>query len=316
MDWNWYFGALAQSAAAIVGIFGAFIITKILTNQSTHAQKSNRAKEVLAESQRVVDSANDLSIGWYLERCIEDELDDLNSLLETDDTLPPETYYDKLNFPYLLERKRAVEIIQNAIEHRRRRIAYEGKKRREAEERAKASPLARALHLEPLYHPPTALDGLRSVNVQNQVEQEREAIDTVIRDARHQIRVVNDFLDTVRGNPESSPQITYTLLLVAVLFFAGVIYPLSFLPTPIDGSFEITLAAFWPLLLSLKGALLAIVSVVFMSVLVMFFWLNISLRYSKKMIDELSLFTTLGRYSQHFEIMDKNERSGAAAHDG
>jgi len=34
MDWNWYFAALSQSAAAIGGIFGAFIITKVLTNQT------------------------------------------------------------------------------------------------------------------------------------------------------------------------------------------------------------------------------------------------------------------------------------------
>jgi len=33
-DWNWFFSSLSQSSAAIVGIFGAFIITKILSNNS------------------------------------------------------------------------------------------------------------------------------------------------------------------------------------------------------------------------------------------------------------------------------------------
>ena len=315
MDWNWYFGALAQSAAAIVGIFGAFIITKVLSNQSNFAQKSNRAKELLAESQRVVDSANDLSIEWYLERKIEDELDDLNDRFEDDDTLPAETYYDKLNFPHFLDRERAIAIIKDAAEERRRRIAKEEEqKRREAEERAKAGPYGLPNRLD--FNPSMALNGIRNSNVQNQVEREREAINTVIRDARHQVRALNDFLDTIRGNPEFSPQITYTLLLVAILFFSGVIYPLSFLPMPMDGAFELSFAAFWPLLFSLKGALLAVVSVVFMSVLGMFFWLNLSLRYADSLVDDLSRFTTLGSYSQYFEIMEKNERAGAAAHDG
>jgi hypothetical protein len=33
-DWNWFFSSVAQFAAAIVGIFGAFIVTKTLANQS------------------------------------------------------------------------------------------------------------------------------------------------------------------------------------------------------------------------------------------------------------------------------------------
>lgn len=313
MDWNWYFGALAQSAAAIVGIFGAFIITKILTNQSTFAQKSNRAKELIAESQRVVDSASDLDIDWYLEQRIEDELDELNDLFKIDDALPPEAYYDKLNFPLLLDRERAIGIIKDAGEQRRQRIAYdEERKRRAAEVGAKAGLFDRAFHLEL----PTALDGIRDANARSQVVREREAIDAVARDAKHQIRVVKDFLGTIRGSPESSPQITYTLLIVKLLFFAGVIYPLSFLPMPIDGTLQLSFAAFWSLLFSLKGALLALVSVAFTSILVMFFWLNLSLRYAKSVVEELSQFTALGRYSQYFAIMDTNKRAGAADLDG
>ncbi|QIB64047.1 hypothetical protein [Kineobactrum salinum] len=317
MDWNWFFGALAQSAAAIVGIFGAFIITKILTNQSAYSQKSNRAKELLAESRRIVDSANDLSIEWYLERRIADEVGDLNEILERDDSQAPEVYYDQLHFPYLLERKRALEIIANAKELRRRRIAHkEEKKRREAEERSKVGPFHQSLHLQPFPHVPDPMARITSAHVQNQTEREREAIDTVVRDARHQIRVVNDFLDSIRGNPESSPQITHTLLLVTVLFFAGVVYPLSFLPATPNGMIELSLSAFWPLLFSLKGALLAVVAAVFTAVLLMFFWLNISLRYSEELIEDLSQFTDLRRYSAYFEVMETNERAGAAAHNG
>ena len=36
MDYNWFLSATAQSTAAIVGIFSAFIITKIINNQKIY----------------------------------------------------------------------------------------------------------------------------------------------------------------------------------------------------------------------------------------------------------------------------------------
>lgn len=41
-----------------------------------------------------MDSARDLSIEWYIDRRIEDELDEFNDFLETDEVLPLEAYYD------------------------------------------------------------------------------------------------------------------------------------------------------------------------------------------------------------------------------
>lgn len=98
MDWNWFFSSLSQSAAAIVGIFGAFVITKILGNQSTFAQKLNACREVITNNQSIVDNASDLAIEWYNKRTIENELEDLSRLLEEDHSYEPEYYYDELQF--------------------------------------------------------------------------------------------------------------------------------------------------------------------------------------------------------------------------
>lgn len=64
MDWNWFFSSLAQSAAAIVGVFGAFIITKILSNQTVFSEKKNRLKELLAEAEKIKGDAQALSFDW------------------------------------------------------------------------------------------------------------------------------------------------------------------------------------------------------------------------------------------------------------
>lgn len=41
LDWNWFFSAIAQSSAAITGIFSAFIISKIINNQSSFLKSNN-----------------------------------------------------------------------------------------------------------------------------------------------------------------------------------------------------------------------------------------------------------------------------------
>jgi len=44
VDWNWFFSALAQSTAAIVGLIGAFVFTKIVNNQAAFAVKRNKSR--------------------------------------------------------------------------------------------------------------------------------------------------------------------------------------------------------------------------------------------------------------------------------
>lgn len=313
IDWNWFFSALAQSAAAIVGIFGAFVITKILNNQAAFSQKKNRANEVLAGCQRVVDSANDLAFDWYNKRNIERELKKLDDLLEDDDSKSPEQVYDELRFPIFYERSKAISTIGLLIERRRQRIERERQeKERKAAERRALGPMG-------FFEPDTMqqlIPDLPNYGLEVNLEKERDAIDQVIRDARHQARMAADILDAVTGNPESSPQITFALALVTILFYIGVIYPLSFMPMPQNAEITLTLSAFWSLITSIKGVLLLVVSLVFTSILVVFFWLNANLRYSKELLSQLDDFTSIDAYSPYFAIMEENERAGSAAAGG
>ncbi len=45
-DWNWFFSAFAQCGAAIIGIFGAFIISKILNNTNSFHELQNELKNI------------------------------------------------------------------------------------------------------------------------------------------------------------------------------------------------------------------------------------------------------------------------------
>lgn len=39
-DWNWFFTSISQSAAAIVGLLGGFIINKILSRETEFEQNN------------------------------------------------------------------------------------------------------------------------------------------------------------------------------------------------------------------------------------------------------------------------------------
>jgi len=64
MDWNWFFSAVAQSMAAIVGLIGAFVTTKILSKESLFKKRQNTALDFTQKSLslRTVYSADEQNI--------------------------------------------------------------------------------------------------------------------------------------------------------------------------------------------------------------------------------------------------------------
>ncbi len=77
IDWNWFFSSLAQSVAALVGIFAAFIITKIISNQSEFQRKNSRLRELLSVSAKYRDALSYRSFDWYNEHTLNDALNEL-----------------------------------------------------------------------------------------------------------------------------------------------------------------------------------------------------------------------------------------------
>lgn len=314
MDWNWFFSSLSQSSAAIVGIFGAFIITKILSNQASYSEKINKCRDTLTKCKRVVDSAEGLYFNWYNRHTNSRQFEKLDELLETEEYLSPKQYYDQLDFSSFSSREEILQKIEEFLSANKKRKEQE---REEARQRA-AIYQKHNLGLGYLEAAPMRLANFSplSVGLGDNLQKEREAIDNIVRDARHHMRLASNMLDSIKGNPESSPQITYALALVTMLFFIGVIYPLSFMPANPEGSFNLSLSAFFTVLFTIKGAFLAALSAIFGAVLVMFFWLNISLIHSSETIQELEKYKTISSYSDYFSIMEENERLGAAIHDG
>lgn len=309
-DWNWFFSSVAQSAAAIVGIFGAFIVTKILANQAAFAERSLRIQELITQGQKLVEDSGRLSFDWYHRNDNAAELEKLEKLLEEDDSQTPEALYGKLRFSPYIPRADAIAIVARAKSLREERIEREREeKRRELEQARSRGFSGIATHMDS-----ALLRGVSSPRLLMgpQLDKEREEIDSLYTEARHHVRLVSDFYAIVSPNPESSTVITTSLALILTLFFAGVIYPLSFMPLPTDWKPAISLAEIPSFIFSLRGALLVVVSLLFTTMLVMFFVMNIRLKYPADKLERLVQFKHLSAYSQYFANREANAEQRAS----
>lgn len=295
MDWNWFFSSAAQSAAAIVGIFAAFIITKIINNQSEFSKKKGNIKELISKSIRLEDEEKSRYFDWYNKHTLNSALEKVERKIEEDEEIQPaETYYSELNFPEFIDREIVINKINEKIDSHKTKLK---------QTHSKLTPgmamvtQASVLRLDP------------SLAIIDKLNEERDLINQHINDTNHHIRDLKTFLDNIKSNPESSPLINFSIISVGILFFVGVIYPLSFLPLSVDSELSISVYAFWDILFSLKGSWLFAVSFIFTSILIVFLVINVRMKYSYTDIEKLELYSHIENYSKYFKIMQDNRSS-------
>ncbi|HEX7723677.1 MAG TPA: hypothetical protein VF397_16065 [Pyrinomonadaceae bacterium] len=258
IDWNWFFSSLAQSVAALVGIFAAFIITKIINNQAEFQRKNTRLKELLSLSAKFRDALSDRSFDWYNERRLEYALERLEDVAEDEDFKNSDEYYEEFKFPPYVPRSEVLKKIDEKI----------------SEQTAKRNPPPRPRN-DFSYMAFRDVDSIRfrtqlDERIRENVNEEGERIRALILEIRQHIRLVKLHLAELEGNPQSSMLINLSIIGAVLLFLLGVIYPLSFLPVSIDQQIRYSIGAFVPILFSLKGFLLSSISIIFLAIIITF----------------------------------------------
>ncbi|MBD8668387.1 hypothetical protein OQ519_20945 [Pseudomonas lurida] len=321
-DWNWFFSSLSQSAAAIVGIFGAFIITKIFSNQTIFLEKKSKIKLLITQAHKISDKANSHNVAWYNKTWDAAEYEGYYKFFdekfpgaeeqnaETDEAI--KNYVDESHFSLFSEESKIIEKLKETttaicLENKERRL-----QRASILEKSKTGQPGSAIHM--LYGRQDMMQGFitqsrqRPLNALEPMPWEdlkkiRTGVQESHLDAKHHARVVSDFLDSIKGNPESPPQITYSLILVLLLFFVGVIYPLSFMPASSTPNiiFSLSLAATY--LLSLKGFFLGIISTAFTVIVMLFFYTNIKMKYPTESVNTLQKLAIPENYCENFKFL-------------
>lgn len=259
MDWNWFFSSVAQSVAALVGIFSAFITARIVSNESGFTRRNTRARETIVSTKRYRDTMSD--------------------------------------------RIARLRMIEAKIEQNSPR--------------------------------PSAMANVRFVRAQvgqeseeglrRQLDEELHSINSLVVDVRQHMRWAEMNFNEISGDPQFSAPATVFIVLTMVLFFGGVIYPLSFLPVdnakpPSWSSLSWSLLNFLYALRSLKGAILAVSSMVFVVIMVYLSYVNLSLRYDKEMLAQLHVDARPDGYPSHpkvtlgdvIELKSSSESAGVA----
>lgn len=283
-DWNWFFSSLAQSAAAIVGFFGAFIISKIVTNEAEFRRRKARIRDLLDAAENFRDRLRTRYFAWYNKHSLKQSMEDLKDRLDAakGDFKSPAEYYDAIDFSPFISRQEILRRIEGAIAARRA-------------PREPEPSLGRSLSVLHLTTP----------DISAALQKERDLIDAVIVDLQHHIRAVRSCLQEAKVHPERSSLIPWSIGAVLLLFYSGVLYPLSVLPSASPP--RLSPAALWPPALSLRSGLLAVVALVFTAIMLTFFWINHSLRHSSDDLEPLQKDSSIDTYSPYLAVTVENE---------
>jgi uncharacterized membrane protein len=301
MDWNWFFSSLAQSVAALVGVFAAFIITKIINNQATFAQQGIRTKEILSVSEKHKEAAANRYFRWYNERRMDEALKDLRELFN-EPVKSAEEYYALVAFPKYVSRADVIQKINDLLPRPIVESSHAGEEAT-GTFRKPSYPHIRMPELLP-DRQWQIFEAGKKQKLWESVQAEGEQIQNLLLEIRQHIRVVNLQIANTKDNPETSRLISFSIGSAALLFFVGVIYPLSFLPY--SSNQYLSIGGFFFILFSLKGLILTIVSTIFSTIMIVFWRVNSSLKYNDDERSKLAEAAEVRYYSGYFEIRAKN----------
>lgn len=274
MDWNIFFSSLVQCTAAIVGILGAFMISKIISREEEYYRIDENLDRLLMDINKQKEVNENLHITWY---------NDIST-----EFIRNQNVYYKLTHKLEYSEKNAEDVIRefmfspfqpvNTVKKIVKKDLKEkisknisGEEFPDAElivlyNRERDNILSELANSNSL--------AAQSVHLLNQTKQF-----TMIRNAYNVIIVANIFL-----------------------FLIGVIYPLSLLPLPAGETGNIMLFDFT----GLKTVLLGIISLVYLFVSVYFFIKNRKLVIDGNKTNELHKHLLIDNYLQAFKFYRQN----------
>lgn len=303
MDWNVFFSTISQTSGAIVGIFSAFLITKIISNQSDFSKLKNQATHNIIDSESVEAEAKSRYFDWYNRRAREKAINKMGEdFWENEKFLPLEKYISMYNFSPFDSYEEKVNAVTNKITELSERL--EEKRKREEEQRV--NPFAYSLGISQMFNDNISTY-IISPELRAQESEERELIDQLAIKVERQAKKNVALCEELKSGVDSVNLVTSSIVTVLILFFVGVIYPLSFLPWQQGKDISLSLSAFWDILFSLQGFMLFLISVIFSALMMVFLVINMKLKHSVDVIDKITHYSDISNYSPYLANYKKNK---------
>lgn len=285
-DWNWFYSALAQSAAAIIGLFAAFIFTKIINSQSEFTYKKRMLNSLFNRAQDLVEAVKNIDIESYLKNYRAVRFQELAKKYKISfKGLEPEDIYNQIGF-YAYDSK--TEVL-NAIYVKLEELKDLDKR-------------------DPHYFERLQNNSSPESKLSSQVP---DAIKEKTLQINSHIREIQSFLIENESNPESSSLIMILIPVLLVLFLMTVIYPLSFLP--VSGEIHLSISAFFEIIPTIKGGLLLVLSIAFSGIFIWFMAINVKLTYPSDLMEGIAWYSYYQSYSPYFKNYIENTKRDEVA---
>lgn len=273
MDWNWFFSSVAQSAAAIVAIFGGFVITKIINNQTEFQRKCGEVKECIRLCLRLVNEGKAVGFPFVADLSKRGGLHSVEMQIYKDSPVhDAEHYYRTTDFSVYADRQEIIDNINVLIENFKNNPN---------------NPLTRVNVV------------LNAATFDFDKRKAKESINKFIVDVKTQSLASRTLLEELKSNSYSSPLVTMMIVGIIILFYVGVIYPLSFMPMPTNQEPALSISAFLDIFFSLQGAIMSAVSAIFTLIMIAFVAINLRLKFDREDVDYLEHYSDPVVFSEY-----------------
>ncbi|UII32269.1 hypothetical protein LVD17_00260 [Fulvivirga ulvae] len=289
LDWNWFFAAFAQCAAALIAILGAFIISKLIGEGEKEEKYAKIINDLIIKYNDLTKRISARHFEWYdrstilYSRSIKDAITkgDFDEL--SDDEMIPKMRETK---PELFGTESGLELLKERIEqYKPRKIDYEGVS---------------------VTLPPMPFSDIPPNGIWDNLNEEKEVINHLEIESNTLIEKFNEVkLDLTASKGNLAPiKVTIYILAIGLLF--TVIYPLHFMPMRANEVPQIgfSVALVISNLTSLKGILLILLTLVIEGIFGYFLW--IVSRIEKKYLNTFNKldgkYFDISTYSQYFRV--------------
>lgn len=218
IDWNWFFSSFAQSAAALIGIIGAFIISRLLGLSEKISSSISHFDNLVIEANKIIASISKRRFYWHTKTNVKYDSDLKDAIKKGEfDNLSQEEILAKI---YAADQRlyKVDAAVMEAFNE-----VFKQNKPRPVETKFGSG-------LSIMHNPPIGVLDLVPPGIWDKLNNEREAINELEIEARTVIQHFYQNLQDLNSFDETIKPLRIIIIMLMVAFPLTVVYPLHFMP--------------------------------------------------------------------------------------
>ena len=275
-DPNWFYSTISQCSAAIVGFFGAFLITKIISRESEYNIIKQNILQLKSEIEYQKKCLECRYFNWY-NRQIRNKAINSKDLQDLINKKYPKSEEDLDDIIYNLNFSEydSLTKIKNAIKENLSKYTKDNR-------------------LMPF------IDTSIFINNQKEITEEIDKIKLEENNSYLVIEKIKILNNNIKAFPESKNIIQLLLIIITLLFYIGIIYPITFMPLRVNEIISLNfniVEIIFKNNISHQSALIILVSILFTIIVIIFGRINYKQTFTKEDVDYLIKYMNISEYS-------------------